>query len=166
MLLSGVVPYMFWLLAGDIGEGSNDFGISVLSVETGLGFIISIANVRGDSCAALRRRRPTRSIAVPMTTSERTYAPMIAPIWAGRYLGSRSADAAMGGPSPGGGAGACQMLTCQILVAEAVMLKFVQIIDRHTKRWKDIMVVALHVYRMAAGQVDNDRHAESDACFF
>ena len=51
---------------------------------------------------------------MPTKTTEKTYAPIMEAICAGRYRGSRNADAAIGGPSPGGGAGASQMLTCQI----------------------------------------------------
>ena len=58
------------------------------------------------------------------------------------------------------------MLTCQILVAVAVILKSAKTIERHSKKWRGVMVVVLLVYRMADGQVDSDRHAESDACFF
>ena len=74
-LLSGVRPYRVLLFAGDIGDGSKALGISVLT-----GFIISMASDWGDACAARRRRRPTNSIALPMTRTEKTYAPMIADI--------------------------------------------------------------------------------------
>jgi len=102
-------------VAGEIGEGSNAFDTSVFT-----GLIISIASVLGEACAARRSRRPTSRIAAPITRTEKTYAPAIAEIWAGRYERSRNDDAARGGPLPGGGAGAFQMLTCQMLVGLAV----------------------------------------------
>ena len=85
------------------------------------GFIISIERVPGEAWAARRRRRPTKRIAEPMIRTERTYAPIMEAICAGRYERSRRAWLSSGGPFPGGGAGASQMLTCQMSVGEAVV---------------------------------------------
>lgn len=76
--LFGLGPYGL-VVAGVIGDGSNDFGTSDLN-----GFIISIASVRGDACAARRRRRPTSKSAIVMTITKKIYAPTIEPIWTGR----------------------------------------------------------------------------------
>lgn len=67
---------------------------------------------------------------------------------------------------PGGGAGASQMLTCQISFAVAVVTKIVWMIERYPRWRRGVMVVVLHLYRIADVQVDDNGPAEVDAGFF
>ena len=113
---------------GEIGEGSKALGVSVRN-----GVIICIARVRGEDWAARRRRRPTSNSVAATKITKRMYAPMIEPIWAGRKEKSRTADAAMGGPSSGDGAGPSKILTCQIEVGNA----WVSEIKSAASNWND-----------------------------
>ena len=77
-------------------------------------------------------------MAVPINKTETTYAAIMEVIWAGKYALFLRAEAWMGGPSPGGGASPSKMLTCQILVGEAVAAqKSIACGTMRMERWRD-----------------------------
>ena len=94
------------------------------------------------------------------------YAPTMAEIWAGRYERSRNDDAEMGGPLPGGGAGASQMLMCHMFFGEAVVALKRRVWTRAMyERGRSEGIVILKLDIAVSIYLQGDAHAEAhDAC--
>lgn len=123
-----------------MGDGSKAAGTLDF-----LGFIISIESDAGDDSVFLRRRRPTNRSAAPMITTDRTYAATMDAICAGRYWVFLKAEACIGAPFPGGGAGPSKMLTCQMSAAAVVLVKKKMVHDSCVMSRRDGIVHLLWV---------------------
>lgn len=85
-------------------------------------------------------------------------------ICAGRYERSRREWSSIGGPFPGGGAGASQMLTCQMSVGEAVVavMKRAWRSGRYeTWRKKIEDIVRVSSYQRISGESEEKDHADT-----
>jgi hypothetical protein len=86
------------------------------------GSTISISSALGETWIWCRSLRPRQIRPMPTMQTEKRYAPMMPPIWAGRRALSLEADADRGGPSAGGGAGLHQMFNGLCLGTSVRML--------------------------------------------